>query len=91
MSRGILFLRLKTDHLSPKDRVHNSSDNALLYEKAELFSTTRDHKRKFESLEGLPVFKDLYGHPVLRRDGGHVGVVLSPARGRLHEVRKAAK
>jgi hypothetical protein len=21
----------------------------------------------------MPLFKDLYGHPVLRRDGGHVG------------------
>jgi hypothetical protein len=91
MSRGILFLRLKAGHLSPKDRVLNSSDNALLYAKAELFSTTRDRKRKCEALEGLPVFKDLYGNPVLRRDGGHVGVVLSPARGRLHEARKAAK
>jgi hypothetical protein len=43
-----------------------------------MFTTTRDGKRKFEDLEGLSVFKDLYGHPVMRRDGVHVDVVLSP-------------
>jgi hypothetical protein len=26
----------------------------------------------------MPVVKDLHGHPVLRRDGGYVGRVLSP-------------
>jgi hypothetical protein len=59
-------------------RVLRSGNDALLRAKPELFSTTRDRKRKFEVLEGLPVFKDLYGHPVLRRDGWHVGIVLSP-------------
>ena len=31
-----------------------------------------------EDFESMPVFKDLYGHPVFRRDGGHVGSVLTP-------------
>ena len=44
----------------------------------ELFSTTRDRKRKFEVPEGLPVFKDLHGQPVLKWDVGNVGSVLSP-------------
>ena len=69
---GILFLRLKVSHLCPADKIL-----ALLRAKTDLFRTTRDRKRKFEVFEGLPVFKDLYGHPVLRRDGGHVGSVLS--------------
>ena len=46
--------------------------------KTELFRKMRDRKRKFEVLEVLPVFTDLYGDPVLRRDGGQVGIVLSP-------------
>jgi hypothetical protein len=70
-------LRLKVSHLCPEDRVLRSGNNALLRAKAELFSTTRASKRKFEVLEGLPVFKDLHGDPVLRRDGGHVEIVLS--------------
>ncbi len=41
-------------------------------------SAPRDRKRKFEVPEGLPVFKDLHGHPVLKWDVGHVGSVLSP-------------
>jgi hypothetical protein len=50
----------------------------MMCEKAELFSTTRDRKCKFEVLEGFPVFKDLHGHPVLRMYGCHVGITLSP-------------
>ena len=50
----------------------------MLRPKAELFITTRDRKRKFEVPEGLSVFKDLYGHPVLKGDVGHIGIVLSP-------------
>ncbi len=45
---------------------------------AELFSTTRDRKCLLEVLESVPVFKDLHGQTVLRRDGGHVGSVHSP-------------
>ena len=44
----------------------------------ELFSTTRAHILKFEVPEGMSVFKDLHGHPVLKGDVGHVGSVLSP-------------
>ena len=51
---------------------------AELCTKTELVNTTRDHKRKFEVPEGLPVFKDLHGHPVLKGDGDSVGSVLSP-------------
>ena len=65
------------DHLCLKVRVLSGGNNALLRAKAELFSTTRDRKRKFEVPEGLPVFKDLYGHPVLKWDFGHAGRVLS--------------
>ena len=71
----ILFLKLYVCHL--KDRVLSGVNNALLCAKAEFFSTTRDRKRKFEVPEGLPVFKDLHGHPVLKGDVGHVGSVLS--------------
>ncbi len=52
----ILFLRLKTDHLSPKDRILNGWHNARLGSKT-LFSTTRDHKHKFEVPERLPLVK----------------------------------
>jgi hypothetical protein len=80
---GILFRRLEVGQLcpkdrGPKDRVLSGGNDALLRAKAELFSTTRDRKRKFEVPEGLPVFKDLHGQPVLSRDVGHVGSVLSP-------------
>ena len=78
MLGGILFLGLKVGHLCPKDRVLSGGNDALLRAKAELFSTTRDRKRKSEVPEGLPVFKDLHGYPMLRRDVGHVGSVLSP-------------
>ena len=50
----------------------------LLCADPERLSTARDRKRKFEVPEGLPVFKDLYGHPVFKWDVGHVGSVLSP-------------
>jgi hypothetical protein len=56
----------------------NSGDDALLRAKAELFSTPRDRKCLLEVFESVPVFKDLHGQTVLRRDGGHVGSVLSP-------------
>ena len=49
----ILFLRLWVGHLCPKDRVLSGVNNALLCAKAELFSTTRDRKRKFEVPEGV--------------------------------------
>jgi hypothetical protein len=64
-------LRLQAGHLCPKERILDSSNDALI-------STTRDLIRKFEVLEGLSVFKDLHGHPVLKGDVGHVGIVLSP-------------
>ena len=51
---------------------------SVLCAEPELLSTVRDRKRKFEVPEGLPVFKDLHGHPVLKWDVGHVGRVLSP-------------
>ena len=50
----------------------------LFRAKTELFSTTRDIIRKFEVPEVLSVIMDLYGHPVLKGDVGHVGNVLSP-------------
>ena len=56
----------------------NAKDNATHSAKVDLFRTTRDRKRKFEVPKRLPVLKDLYGHPVLNRDVGHVGSVLSP-------------
>jgi hypothetical protein len=46
--------------------------------KTEVFNTTRDRKCLLKAFDSVSVFKDLYGHPVLRRDGGHVGSVLSP-------------
>jgi hypothetical protein len=61
----------------PEFSVFQGND-ALLREKAELFSTTRDRQRKFEVLGGLTVFKDLHGHPVLRRDVGNFGIFLPP-------------
>ncbi len=72
---GILFRRLWVGHLCPKDKVLSGGNNSLLRPKVELFRTTRDRKRKFEVPEGLPVFKDLHGHPVLQGDVGHVGSV----------------
>jgi hypothetical protein len=65
---GVLFLRLAVDHLCPKDRVLSGGNDALLRAKAELFSTTRDRKRKFTVSKGLPVLDDLVCKPILCRD-----------------------
>ena len=68
-------------HTRPKDRVLRGGNNAVLRVKTELFSMTRDRKRKFEVPKGLSVFKDLDGHPVLKGDVGHcchVSSVFSP-------------
>ncbi len=57
---GILFLRLKVSHLCPEDRVLHGGNDVLMYLTTELFSKTRDQKRNFEVLEGLPESKDRF-------------------------------
>ena len=69
---GILFLRLKAGHVS-RSEGQSPERWPLCAAGSEGVAVQRDaHKHKFEVPEGLPVVKDLYGHPVVRRDGGHV-------------------
>ena len=71
-------MRLEVGHLRPKDRVLSGGNDALLRAQAELFGTTRDRKRKFEVLKGLPVLDDLVCKPILCRDGSNSNIWKRP-------------
>ena len=53
-----------------------------------MLRTVRDGEGLLEYLKRSPVVKDLKGQSLLCRDGGHVGIVLSPYMEGLMKSRK---
>ncbi len=82
----IFFLRPNVSHHCPEDSVLRSGNDALLRAETELFSTTRDHKLKFEDLERLSVVKDLQWSPGVEKGLCTCWNSPLPAHDRLHET-----
>jgi hypothetical protein len=73
-----VFLRLEGTHLSTQYGVFYSGHDVLLRSKAKLYRATRDRKGLLEVFKRLPQADDLLRKPILSRDGGNIGSILSP-------------